>query len=88
MFTHFPSSGSQVKSSVCGLLNNSLRSENSTVHFIVPVIFYSLLYNIPKFFELKVSCDSLADHNTTELEMKENETESDCNYKLEGRDFR
>ena len=75
-------------------LITSVRSEYSSVHFILPVLAYSLLYNIPKFFELKVSCDSLTGHsggdsNSTELEL--NETDSDCNYnnyKLEGRNFR
>ena len=69
----------------------SVRSEYSTVHFIVPVLLYSLLYNIPKFFELKVSCGSLSDdteggNSSTELEL--NETDSDCIYQLEGRNFR
>ena len=25
-------------------------------HFIIPVVVYSLLYNLPKFFELSVAC--------------------------------
>ena len=70
-----------------------VRSEYSSVHFIVPVLLYSLLYNIPKFFELKVSCDSVTedsagDNKTTEGQLEPNLTDSDCNYQLEGRNFR
>ena len=34
-------------------------------HFIVPVILYSLLYNLPKFFELTTSCPEPANTNQT-----------------------
>ena len=32
------------------------RFHYSSRHFIVPVVLYSLLYNLPKFFELTVGC--------------------------------
>ena len=32
------------------------RFHYSSRHFIVPVVLYSLLYNLPKFFELTVAC--------------------------------
>ena len=32
------------------------RYHYSSRHFVVPVVLYSVLFNIPKFFELTISC--------------------------------
>ena len=32
------------------------RFHYSSRHFVIPVVVYSLLYNLPKFFELTVAC--------------------------------
>ena len=43
------------------------RVHYSSLHFIVPVVLYSLLYNLPKFFELTIVCpDDGGATNTTE----------------------
>ena len=33
-------------------------------HFIVPVVIYSLLYNLPKFFELRIECPASGANET------------------------
>ena len=33
-------------------------------HFIVPVVIYSVLYNLPKFFELRIECPASGANET------------------------
>ena len=71
------------------------RYKYSSRHFIIPVIFYSILYNIPKFFELKSICpNSHHDNKDITNVVQENSTEDNgvsCSYselELVARDFR
>ena len=45
------------------------RHQYSSRSFIIPVVLYSLFYNLPKFFELTTSCPSLFQNNSSK-EMK------------------
>ena len=63
---HFVSSGigGTLQASWCWNIH-SCRYGYKSRHFIIPVILYSLLYNLPKFFELTTSCPEPAHTNQT-----------------------
>ena len=37
-------------------MSNPSRQKFSSRHFVVPVVLYAIIFNLPKFFELKTSC--------------------------------
>jgi len=41
------------------------RQKFSSRHFVVPVVVYSIVFNLPKFFELKTSCSSSSPFSTS-----------------------
>ena len=42
-----------------GKMFSFVRYKYSSKHFILPVVFYSIFFNIPKFFELTTACPDL-----------------------------
>ena len=70
------------------ILYHNTRHSYTSRTFIVPVLLYALLYNIPKFFELRTTC---AESNTTSLYSPEFDNVSNCEYsdmEIQGTDMR
>ena len=53
------------------------RYNYSSRHFIIPVVLYSVLYNIPKFFELTTSCPD--PEITSQLNNSSSDVQADLN---------
>ena len=41
-------------------------------HFVVPVVIYSVLYNLPKFFELRIECPASGTNGTENYQNYQN----------------
>ena len=48
------------------------RLHYSSRHFVVPVVIYSVLYNLPKFFELRIECPASGANETDNYQNYQN----------------
>ena len=76
---------------VFGKYSNPCRYKYSSRHFIIPVILYSFIYNLPKFWELTMACPRVVIMSNTSGLINSTISTTTCQYSqmvLVARDIR